>query len=433
MPTYIIKPLEHLLSLELPSLHMFPGAAAWPSKNLNINQKRMKKRWGYSEDRDIGDPTQLVYIYQQRNGTRNTMYLTEADLILKETADSSDTWRYRTETYTTGNVTNITGATVTGNGSTNWNTSGLARYDKFILTKDHTADQEPSGGDSNWATILSVDTATQITLDDTYAGTTGAMTETYKGRMIYTTSANKRWQVAIVDDKFCFGNSNTEVQSWAGSNYASALDSTLAKNASYLIEYGNRLCIAGPSLDISGTVSPWTLRCSAEGDPALWPGEDTTAADYDFIESTSTIAGLGKTSANIIVYKKESIIFGNRTGVSTNPFQFPLEKQGVGLWAPYGHAGLDGTEYFLGQNDFYAIEADHPQPIGERIRFQFFDIVSKTEAENTWAFASPNSDEIIWIANTSEGKWAFVLDTKDREWGAYSFRDDITGAGMGAV
>lgn len=438
---YIISPIEHLLGLDKPSLHMFPGAADWPSKNLTIDQKRLRKRWGYSEDRDIGENIQLVCLYQQNDGTRSTLYLGDTNLYKRETG-TNETWSYLTETdvYTT-KVVSISGTTVTFDTGETPSANGTVDGDYFILDDDYTAAQQPSGGDTDWGSIASATDGPPptITLDASYTGTTGgpggAWPKTGYIRQVYSTPSStrgsERWQVAVVDDKFCFTNGDVETQYWAGSNYAASLDSTYATRAKYCIEYGNRLCLA--NLYISGTVSPWTLRSSANGDPTKFDVEDTTAVDYEFIETDDVISGLGKVGASIVVYKTESLIIGHKTARATNPFMFPTQKRGVGCTSPYSIIEFMGTNAFRGRDDFYMIDGDHPVSIGERIRYKFNEIVSPSEAENMWGFNNSLEHELIWITNTSEGKFAFVYDWKDREWGAYFYGDNISGAGRGAV
>jgi len=436
---YIISPIEHLLSLDKPSLHMFPGAADWPSKNLTIDQKRLRKRWGYLEDRDIGENIQLVCLYQENDGTRHTLYLGDGNLYKRETG-TDETWSYRTETDTyTAKVASISGTTVTFDTGQTPSTNGTADGDYFILDDDITAAQQPSGGDTNWASIASAADGPPptITLDDDYTGSTGSFgtSKTAYVRQVYTTPSStrgkERWQVAVVADKFCFTNGDVNVQYWAGSNYAAALDATYATKAKYCIEYGNRLCLA--NIYDGGTAAPWTLRSSANGDPTKWSTEDTSAVDYTFIETDDVISGLGKVGGSLVVYKTESLLIGYKTAKATDPFIFPTQKRGIGCIAPYSIVEVQGTNMFLGRDDFYMIEGDHPEPIGERIRYKFKEIVSESERENVWGFNNALENEAIWIANTSEGKFAFVFDYKDREWGAYSYGDNISGAGRGAV
>ena len=420
---YIISPIEHLLSLDKPSLHMFSGAADWPSKNLTIEQKRMRKRWGYLEDRDVEENVQGIWIYQQNDGTRNTLYLTDTNLIRRETAPL--TWSYKTEEYATGNVSDISGVTVTGSGTT-WVTAMVGDY--FVLDEDLSDTAEP---DASWRKISAAST-TSLTLSAAYQKDISSTSKAYHIRRVYSTPSNQRWQVAVVDDKFCFTNDIVNVQYWGGgSTYASALDSTYATRAKYCIEYGNRLCLA--NLYIGGTASPWTLRASANGDPTKWSTEDTSAVDYEFIETDDVISGLGKVGAGLVVYKTESLIFGQKTAKATDPFIFLSQKRGVGCVAPYSIVEYRGTNAFLGRDDFYKIDGDHPVPIGERIRYKFKEIVSDSERENVWGFNNFLDNEILWFANTSEGPWVFVYDYKDEEWGAYWFADFMSGAGRGAV
>lgn len=437
---YIISPIEHLLSLDKPSLHMLPIAGDWPSKNLTINQKRLQKRWGYSEDptehrgeRDLGENVQGVYLYQQNNGTRHTLYLTDTNLCLRE---ASGTWSYRTEEYSEGDVTDISSVTVTGSGTT-WVTAMVGDY--FVLDEDlPNPESEP---DDSWREITAAST-TSLTLSPAYEKDVSSVTKSYHIRRVYSTPSStrgsERWQVAVVDDKFCFTNGDVDVQYWAGgykegvrSGYATALDSTYATKAKYCIEYGNRLCLA--NLYVGGTASPWTLRSSANGDPTKWSTEDTSAVDYEFIETDDVISGLGKVGASLVVYKTESLLIGHRTAKATDPFIFPTQKRGIGCIAPYSIVEVRGTNVFLGRDDFYIIEGDHPVPIGERIRYKFKEIVSDTERENVWGFNNAPGNEALFFAQTSEGRFAFVFDYKDMEWGAYFFGDEISGAGKGAV
>jgi len=87
-----------------------------------------------------------------KNGSKFTLYLTDTD-ICKYEGSSGKTFSYKTPTYTTGTITDITNAVVTGSG-TSWDTSGIAAGDYFILDTDHTSDEEP---DTTWAEIKSID------------------------------------------------------------------------------------------------------------------------------------------------------------------------------------------------------------------------------------------------------------------------------------
>jgi len=400
----------------VPYTHM-----GWGAENLIIRQNSSKKRWGYTEDRDLGSAVvpYSVVLYVLKGGTRYTLYLTASDLCSKETG-ALETFSYKTETYTTGTVTDITGTTVTGSG-TSWNTKAVAG-DYFIMDSDHSAKKEV---DANWGTIASITSDTELELDAAYTKNgTG-----YKIRNVYTMPANERWTWDIVGDKFCFTNGNTTCSYWSGSNYATTLEATpsVAIKARYCIEYANRLFIA----DYGSSRDPLGIAWSKENDPTDWT--DSSAGSAQFFETDSYITGLGKSGASLIIFREDSIMIGSRTGVSTSPVTFPRHRGGVGCVAPYSIVQVMGTSAFLGRDDFYIMRADYPESIGEKIRDKFFEIVSPTEVKKTWGFLNQLTNEVNWFANTSEGLLNFVFNYKTKDWYVNRYAGSIIGAGRGAV
>lgn len=419
---YIIRPMEHLLDLSYPSLNFPPAKAEWPTKNVKIDSNRIKKRWGYSEDRDLEEEVQQIIIFQKYDRTRYTVYLTATNAAVRETG-AGKTFSYITPTYTTGTISGIAGTTVTGS-TTAWDTgSGNPEAgDYFIMDDDWTTDEEI---DTHWETIASVTDDTHLELDNAYTinGTD------YTVRKVYSVPTNERWQYAIVNDKLCFTNGNVNVQYWDGTGNAADLDATNAKKARYCIEYAERLCLA--DLEVSGNRSPWTFQWSKNGDPTDWT--DSTAGRIDFLETEDFITGLGKVGNNIIVYKRNHIVIGSRTGDADNPFAFTDTRSGVGCVAPYSIIPAAGTNFFLGRDDFYFMNGTQAEPIGHPIRYKFFDIVSNKDVENVWGFNNVLEKELIWKASTDDGNLWFVFDYKDKEWTVYEYTDNITGAGRGVV
>lgn len=419
---FMFYPIENALSTESPSLHVPLQYAGWGSKNGRIDQKSWKKRWGYNTaDRTLANHTiQAVVLYQLKGGTRNTMYLTTTDLALRE---SSNTWSFKTEMYTTGTISSISSTTVTGSG-TAWDTAvtGVAAGDQFIMDADHTAAGEP---DSNWTNIASVTDATHLELSSAYTKNGS----TYKIRKVYTTPSNERWSWCIVDDKFIFTNGNTHVQAWIGSNFAVNLETayTVATKARYCIEYADRLVIA----DYGSTRDPVKIAWSKNGDPTDWT--DATSGSAILLGTENYITGLGKIGTYLIVYRRESIVIGNRTGNSVAPIIFPRERKGIGCVAPWSIVEANATNYFLGRNDFYMMRGDYPEPIGAKIRDKFFEIVEWTEVEKVWGQHFELRNEIEWRANTTEGVYSFVYNYKFNEWTVHEYINDIIASGKGAI
>jgi hypothetical protein len=421
---FIIRPLEHGVSTQYIDLFTPQGFSPF-SNNVKIMQKSARKRWGYSLDRTLDSMVYDIALFQLTDGTRHTLYLTATDLCHRE-AGGSNTWSYLTDTYVTGTISNVTGKVITGS-STLWKTPlVLAAGDKFILDADETATIEP---DTNWGTISTIDSDTQITLVDNYSGTTGAMTGTYKARKVYSVAVNNRWQHAIVGDKFCFGNGTTNVQYWNGTGYAADLNATNANKARYLIEYANRLCLA--DYFTGSTRFPLSFKYSKEGDPTDWV--DSTAGEMDLLETDDYITGMGKVGSSIILYKRDGIIIGNRTGVATQPIVFPTQKKGIGLAAPYSLVEFLGTNAWVGRSDFYALDGEEPTPIGDWVRNIFFDIVPEAEVQNVWGFHNNLTNELMWKANTIDGPFLFVFNYKEKEWYIYQFYNDMSAAGRGAI
>jgi hypothetical protein len=429
------------MSSEAPALNL-PYQISPSVVNCKIDQRSIQNRPGYDTyDRDLGAGEKVygIDIFQVAGGSRYTLYLTASDLIYKELG-TSDTWSFKTEmgSYTaTKQVDAIDAGTkliVTFEGATTLQTDGVAADDYFVLDEDLTADREP---DASWRKIASVDSETQLTLSTAYqkAVTTPGAKDAFV-RKVYTMPSNERWSWAIVDDKFCFTNGNTNVQYWSGSNYAAALDSTYATKARYCIEYANRLVLA--DLHVSGARNPYRVKWSGEGDPTAFDvGADATGGAADMLRTDDYITGLGRVGQGLVVYKRDSLVFGNETGVSTAPIEFPIVREGIGCIAPYSIVHIRGTNVFLGRDDFYQIDRNDAFPIGgsnmSRMKHRFFDVVSDTEAYHIWGEANVNTNTVHWFANTSEGHRCFTWNYITGEWTEDEFYHEISCIGRGAL
>ena len=429
---YGFRPLQKGVSSEHPSFHQHYSHPVWGSINWIIKQNSIQKRWGYTSDRDFGAGVEIQQVarYDLKDGNSYTMVFTDADLCKRETS-GSNTFSYKTETgdYNAG-IDDITAAVVTGKAGTTWSTDGVAAGDKFILDDDHSPLIET---DTHWAEVQTVDSETQITLTASYTGTTGSFTGVEKDaliRKVYTVPTNERWTYAIVDDKLCFTNGNTDVQYWDGSNYAGALDSTYAREARYCIEFGNRLYLA--DLLISGVRDPLALWGSVEGDPTDFD-TGNGAVLYRLRDTADWITGLGKVGGNLTIYKKDSYMMYARTGDTTDPISRVIDRVGLGCVAPYSIVPFRGANAFLWRDDFYAFDGSQHANIGGQIRDKFFDLVPETEVERVYGFSNPLTSEIYWHANTLEGEYWFVWNHRYDEWYVNQYADAIFTGGRGVV
>jgi hypothetical protein len=459
MSRFMIRPLQHGLDLSQASLNAPFGFAQWGAKNFKVSQRSAQKRWGYNTyDRNLGTgvEVQAVVLYTIKSGTRSTLYLTRdyvdttgnttadtivGDLCQKKTG-TDETFKYITEMGTYDDaITGIVDDTVTATGTT-FSTDGVAAGDYFILNESGDFDypsREPLTNDdedeSFWMVIESV-AETALTLKTTYAGTKSAASNTWVGdprnaliRKTFKVPANERYFWMIAHDRFIFGSGGDNVKYWDGADYAEDLDSTYAVKARCGIPYANRVFLA----DYGSTRDPLGIIWSKEGDSSDWT--DSTAGSGILIETKDFITGLGVVGASLVIYKSDSIAFGHRTGDAVAPISIPQtrERRGIGLVAPYSTIDFMGTNAFIGRNDFYIIEGDYPVSIGEKIRDKFFNIVNLDDIKTVYGFENNITNELCWLASTSEGDLCFAYDYKLREWSVYSFAVDLITGGKGAI
>jgi len=415
-------------------MNMDGSYANWGTKNVIVDEYSIQKRGGYdTADRNLGSSVEVQHIvlFVLKDGTRKTLMLTPTNLCQKETG-ASETWSYKTQTYTTGLISGVSGTTITGDGDVNWDTGSpdLSAGDKFIIGTDHSASIEE---DANWGTLASITDDTHLELDASYTG--AATTGAYKIRKVYSTPTNERWSYAIMDNQFFFGNGNTNLQAYSGSGYASDGDtsgtSMVAVKPRYMASYASRLIIA----DYGSTRDPLALAWSGNGDPNTFNAtDDTSAGSVAFLESESFITGLGVVGTQLVVYKREALIFGSQTGVSAAPINFTKERPGIGCIAPYSIIPFMGKNAFMGREDFYVLESNIPQPIGEPIRYDLFRKMGKAEAQTVWGFHNADDSTLNWFVTTkADGNLIFSWNYVTMEWIIKEYNDVITGVGRGAV
>lgn len=423
-----LKPLGSIYDLSQAPLNASPITAQWPSMNVMVSSNRIERRWDHEVYRTFGDTDtiQAIPIFRTNTGTYYQLVLTETDLA-KVMGGSGETYQFLTNTWNTSVVTGITGAVVTGSVYCQWlDASGLAAGDKFILDSDHTAAGEP---DTAWATIASVDSNTQLTLSATYASYGGTGTSgTYKARKVHTIPSGERWQYASVNGKFCFVNGNVQGQYWNGTDtYSTDINATYANQVRYCVSYANRLVTADMYYPDDAARNPWLVRWSKEGDPTDFT--DSTAGFNEFIDTEEPITGLGVSGSNLIVFKENSYYIGSRTGEATSPITFPSNKRGIGLYAPYSLVHVAGTIAWMGLSDFYFMNSDTAESIGDPIRKKFFDLVSDDELKNVFGINNARYNEILWVADTSVGQYVFSYNWKEKVFSSYQFNSRLTGLG----
>ena len=428
MHKYLIRPVSHGLDMSAPSLNQDLGHADWPAKNFKISQKSVIKRCGYGEDRDLGEgvDVQDIVFYKKSDGNIKTIYLTPKDIMLRERAG---TWSYLTVEYTTGTVASITVDAVEGTGTPDWvdtdDKTAPAEGDYFVMDDDISATlaSEPN---AEWAEIETITDDDSIVLLDAYTGATSS--GDYTIRKQYAVPDGERWSWAAVNDYVYFANGGDYIQVYSGSGMCTQLNTTSAVKARYIIEYANRLIQA----DYGSTREATSVWWSKEGDPSDWT--DDTAGTNTFLDSDSYITGLGKVGASLVVYFENSMVFGQRTGVSTAPIEFGKIKPGVGCIAPYSIVDVRGTNAFIGRDDVYIIDGESPYPVGEKIRDKLFSVATDAEMAKIFGYNNTLQNEVRWfVTDTDSNRLCFVWNYKLNEWYYFDYDVAFSSGGKGRL
>jgi hypothetical protein len=434
MYKYLIRPLEHGIAAQYPSVGI-PGTFAPATKNVRVLRNSIRKRWGYTKDRDLGANVDIqgVALYQKQDGTRSTIILTDTDICKREPA-TGKTFSYLTPIYSTGTTTSVSGTSVTGNG-TLWS-ANVSAGDKFILDADHTSDEEP---DASWRTISTVNSDTSLTLSASYSG--GASGD-YRIRKLYSVPSGERWQFCWVGkasgNYFVAVNGSENAQYWDGDAATMAtIDATYGQNARYCRSFGDRLILADKNDETNTyTRNPFLIGWSTISNPVdLDYSDDSSAGRKSFTETGDFITGLGVAGSTLAVFKRDGVHLGYSTDDATWPFNFPVFRPGVGCIAPYSIVEAMGTCFWLGENDFYRLEGDQAIAMGENAIYKIYDVINATEAQNCWGFVNQLEHEILWAASSSGGtaQYVFSYDYKYNEWNMGELADYISAGGIGDI
>lgn len=426
-----IDPLEHGLDLSRPPGNQSPLYAAYPSLNCRVDVYRIKKRWGYTTYRTLLSNAKCYDIrrFQLDDGTTQDLFLTDANLGKIETA-SGKTYSYITETgdydSVIDSITDASNSVVTFKAGETIQADGVVAEDFFILDDDHTSDVEP---DTVWMEIKTVDSETQCTLVGNYAtlGTTGSWSGSEKSglvRKVHAIPTNERPAIEVVNKIYVYSTKSINMKQYIGTGYATDLDTTYT-NAGIMKSFADRLIVADHKE--SGTEYRWRLRFCKQGDPTDWT--HNTSGYYDLFTSDDYVNALGVVGPHFFVYKRDMFHIGQKTGISTDPLTFPSEKRGIGVYARDSLVHVLNTNAFLWRDDFYIISGGEPVSIGERIRHDFFQLVPEENLPYVWGKHYFRKHEVMWIADTTAGRLAFVWNYKDKEWAIYEFWHSIIGGG----
>jgi hypothetical protein len=178
-------------------------------------------------------------------------------------------------------------------------------------------------------------------------------------------------------------------------------------------------------LDESGTVDPFGVRWSANGDHTSYPtvGADaaiavqsdrvTLESQFGFITGMTT----GLQGGDVVIYQKRGLTRGLFTG---SPFFFTFDQiEGSrGTDAPNSIVEIGGYNFYLAEDGFYAFDGVNSVPIGaQKVDRTLFSTIS-SDFNQVFGTADPTKKIIYWAFPTvsSTPDTMFIYSWDIQEW-----------------
>ncbi len=252
----------------------------------------------------LSGPVVLIDNMFLRSGTQILIFGTTKDLYAYTEGDGSVD--FLTPRYEAGTA-NPTTSSPTVIGGTAWDTNLKAGDGMFFGS---TGETDPdASGNGGWYEVLTVDSASQVTLTADYTGAGGAAA--YTARITYTGDIFDYWRSvtffdAQPDDKDLWFATNgvDDIQQWDGvADQVTDLGSTLSFTCKELAVYKNML-IYGHILEDSGEIKPTTIKNSDVANPKdLSSG---LAGEFVVSDSVDPIVSMFILGDNLIIYGQRS-------------------------------------------------------------------------------------------------------------------------------
>lgn len=218
---------------------------------------------------------------------------------------------------------------------------------------------------------------------------------------------------------FCQGVNN--IMSWDGTNDFVQL---VASRAKYLVSFADR--VIGGFVDGISTRLKWSSLTITD-----WTATGSGANDFD--QTPDPITNLGKLLDRLVVYKESNIWVGARTGDAYNPFYFIQTIPGQGLLCPFSLVDIGGQHFIVGEDNLYFFTGNDLQPIGNKIRREFYRSLNRNAVHVVCATYLNESREILLFipeGTSSVNTACWVLNLDNLQWTKYSLADNVTCVGQ---
>ncbi len=347
----------------------------------------------------LSGPMVLIDNLFLRGGGQILIFGTTKDLYKYD--EGSEKVAFLTPRYEAGTADPTNGSAVVV-GGTAWDTNLKVGDEMFFSIAGETdPDAAEEGG---WYTILTVDSAVQVTLTTNYTGVGGA--QVYTARILYTGDVFDYWRtVTFADaqpadkDLWFATNGVDDIQEWDGvANQVTDLGSVLSFTCKELFVFKNMLIYAN-ILEDTGEVKPTTIKNSDITKPKDLSGG--VAGEFVISDGVDPIVSLFTLGDNLVIYGQRSAVLTQFVGT---PLTFIFRTAISGIGPLTGRVVADF-------GDFHEF-------VGADSQFTFDGVTLKESGTHLWRDAlrtrAPDRIDLAFSHFDEENGdliWAFPLTT----------------------
>lgn len=254
-----------------------------------------------------------------------------------------------------------------------------------------------------------------ISEDFLYENSGGSWTRrTLSGGPAYTFT-NNILNAAMVQDELIIVGPGDDILRWSITDNIVAVlatTGTAPANSHFVVSFGDRAVVART------TANTQLIQWSISGNVRNWSGVGSGSVSLvDSKKGEDAIMGLKVHGDTLVVYRRESVWVGRRTGQPSPAFQWQY-RHGTGVLAEQtiADAGALG-DFYLGRDDVYLYHPRmaEPQRVGTPISNDIFDNLNRSGSERHHAHFNEDRQE-YWLFTAKTGETfptsAYVLDVR---------------------
>lgn len=198
---------------------------------------------------------------------------------------------------------------------------------------------------------------------------------------------------------FCQGVDNIQVMDLTLSTYAAIGASAFPSK--FLTRFNQRLYAA--YTHESGLDKPRRVRWSVNGDHTNWNG--VGAGFIDMADDQWFVRNIMKLMGAMVVYTEKNIWVATRTGSATNPAQFTLVVNDIGLFGIRTVKGYNAYHFFVGTDDFYQFNGVQAVPLLQNVRSLVYQELNPNSFAQCFGEINYDGQEYLAFICSGNNSW----------------------------